>query len=267
MIREYVKLALEQALRNYEYTVQSGIVKGLRRKGGFGFLPRRTTLSKEERFLCSLDLRGQAVYDIGGLFGVYTLFFAHAVGPQGRVVTFEPNPDNYQKIVDNVRINGFTHVDVLNVGVGERREMLTMVVPKFKPGRGSVDASISAYNRSLKGSKTLQIEVDRLDDLVTQRLLPPPDLIKIDIEGLEIPALRGMCRLLTEVKPRLFIETHGVDERERTQNSVELVAMLIAMGYAVEHVEWGQSVTNTNAHLASKGHLYCAQGLDRAIAR
>src|SRR5688572_5752212 len=75
------------------YTVRSGVAKGLKRRGGFGFIPR--DISREEAFLAAMDFRGKTVFDIGAYEGIYTLFFARAVGAKGRVVTFEPNPVNH----------------------------------------------------------------------------------------------------------------------------------------------------------------------------
>ena len=87
--------------RNYVYTVQHGLAKGLKRRGGFGFLPK-SGLSKEERFLIELDIRGQTAYDIGGWEGVFTIFLARSVGQAGRVIVFEPNPLCQACILNNV---------------------------------------------------------------------------------------------------------------------------------------------------------------------
>ncbi|GAH05454.1 unnamed protein product, partial [marine sediment metagenome] len=57
--------------------MRGGIAKGLKRKGGFGFIPRSNTI--EEKFLLKLSLKGKIILDIGGFIGIYTLFFAKAV--------------------------------------------------------------------------------------------------------------------------------------------------------------------------------------------
>ena len=84
--------ALRSLLKNRVYTSRSGLVKGLKRKGGVGFIPRQ--LSLEEKFLMNLDINGQTIYDIGGNVGIFTMFFARSVGKKGKVITFEPNPWN-----------------------------------------------------------------------------------------------------------------------------------------------------------------------------
>src|ERR1700682_6385710 len=96
---------------NVTYTIRHGLATGMRRKGGLGFLPVALRETAEERFLSSLNLAGKTVYDIGGFEGVLTLFFARKANS---VITFEPNPRNYQRCADNVRLNALTNVRVLN---------------------------------------------------------------------------------------------------------------------------------------------------------
>ena len=65
MLKATITSALMSLVKNYIYTSKSGLVKGLKRKGGLGFIPR--PLTREEKFLMNLDLNGQTIYDIGGL--------------------------------------------------------------------------------------------------------------------------------------------------------------------------------------------------------
>jgi len=67
-----------------------------------------------------LDFKGKTVFDVGGYVGIHTLFFARATGEKGRVVTFEPNPRNYEELVYNVRLNGFDNVTTMQIGLGRR---------------------------------------------------------------------------------------------------------------------------------------------------
>src|SRR4051812_16352239 len=121
-MKKFAVLTLNRMLRNHTYTVRHGLAKGLKRKGGLAFLPAALADTSgreaEERFLLGLELEGQTVYDVGGDQGIYTLFFARRVGAAGRVVTFEPNPESYRRIVDNVALNNFRNVEVRHVGLG-----------------------------------------------------------------------------------------------------------------------------------------------------
>jgi hypothetical protein len=63
-VKETIEPALMSLVKNCIYTSRSGLTKGLKRKGGLGFIPRQPSL--EEKFLLDLDINGQTTYDIGG---------------------------------------------------------------------------------------------------------------------------------------------------------------------------------------------------------
>ncbi|MFL6334319.1 MAG: FkbM family methyltransferase [Pyrinomonadaceae bacterium] len=260
-MKKLAVLTLNKLLRNHTYTVKHGLAKGLRRRGGLAFLPASLADTSgreaEERFLLGLDLRGQTVYDVGGDQGIYTLFFASRVGPQGRVVTFEPNPESYRRIVTNVGLNEFRNVEVRPVGLGEERGRLTFVFPDGEPARGSADASIQAQILQEKAARTIEIEVNSLDQEAAAGGLPAPDLVKIDVEGLEGQVLRGMSRTLAESRPRLFIEIHGAEAGDKAENARQVVSILRDAGYKVVHVESGNELDSSNYAAASQGHVYC----------
>src|SRR5207249_459987 len=61
---------------------------------------------------------GWTVWDIGSCIGFYSVFFARLVGPSGRVVSFEPDPRNFERTTANVALNRFLNVRFLNVAIG-----------------------------------------------------------------------------------------------------------------------------------------------------
>src|SRR5687767_4839599 len=95
------------------YTAQRGLHKGMRIHGGLGWVPGGT-LSEEDSFLASLDLRVKVVFDIGGFFGYKTLFFASRAK---QVVVYEPNPHNRARLMRNVSENKLQNVTVRPVGL------------------------------------------------------------------------------------------------------------------------------------------------------
>src|SRR5947209_6114855 len=76
---------------NATYTVRHGLLKGMRRKGGLGWLPAKFSpgvRTAEQKFWSGLNLAGMTVYDVGAFHGLLTLFFASQAKT---VVCFEPN--------------------------------------------------------------------------------------------------------------------------------------------------------------------------------
>ncbi len=241
------------------YTVRHGLLKGMRRRGGLGWVPAalaRGTVVAEHRFWQHLDLSGMVVYDIGAFHGLLTLFFASRAKA---VVAFEPNTRNHKRLVDNVALNGLTNVEVRKVGVGSRSETRTMVVSPLMQGGASVDDQVvTELLRSGTGTVKEDISIVALDEEVPRAGLPAPDFIKIDVEGWEIEVLRGARETLQRHRPMLFLEMHGETVREKKRKVADIVAFLWSIGYRrIQHVESDTAITPENAAVAMEGHLYC----------
>jgi FkbM family methyltransferase len=243
------------------YTVRYGPARGMKRQGGLGwlpaFVPRGHEWVQEEAFLDQIDWSGLTVYDVGGDQGIFTLYLAQRVGPQGKVIVFEPNPRSYQRILTNVELNNFGNVQVLPIGLGECADKLIFTFPKAEPARGSAAQSVRAQVAQEANTVSCEIEVAALDDEMALRQLPAPDLIKLDVEGMEYYALRGMRKTIAQHQPRLFIEIHGSDVNDKIANVQRVVGLLEEMGYDIQHVESRTPITSANAALAYRGHLYC----------
>lgn len=260
-LKKTVAVNLSRLFQNHTYTSRHGLAKGLRRKGGLAFLPsfvpRSTEMIREEKFIAALDLTGETVYDIGADQGIYTLFFARKVGPNGRVITFEPNPISYSHVVTNVQLNNFPNVEVRNVAIGETPGKLTFAFPAKDPGRGSADELIREQILKEPGSRAVEVDVETLDKLITAAGLPPPTFAKIDVEGFELQVLRGMSNTLKNQRPRLFIEIHGADMKAKVENILQVGSFLLDRGYKIKHVESEQDLTLNNLDEAREGHIYC----------
>lgn len=247
-------------LKNYVYTINRGIARGLKKKGGFQFIPSTAPPKPEERFLLGLELKDKTIYDIGGYQGIFTIFFARAAGKIGKVITFEPNPNNYRRIIENVKLNNFDNVKVLQVGLGEKKEKTTLAFIGSELATGSAQEGIKAQILKTRGARTISIEIDSLDNQIRINDLPSPDFIKIDVEGLEMEVLIGMTGLIKNHNPKLFIEIHGIDIQRKIENVQRVVEFLAANAYSIRHVESEEIVTPSNAQIAKTGHLYCIRG-------
>jgi len=241
--------------KNHVYTARFGGEKfKLRGDLGFWLLWRRDT--GEERFLTALSLNGKTVYDVGSYIGVLTVFFAKTVGENGRVVAFEPNPDNFTKAKGKVKLNGLDNVHLVDVGIGSQRRTTELTFPRWRAGAGSMDDGIR--QRIVKDGKfeSIEVQVDTLDNCIEANRLPTPDLVKIDIEGMEYDALVGMAETIRRHRPALYIEIHGADVNTRMLNARRLWEFLHSREYSISHVESGQAITD-HTQIAKEGHIYC----------
>ncbi len=263
LLRLEISAVFGSLMKNHIYTVRRGLAKGLKRKGGLGFIPQIhipqiVQLTREEKFIMNLDLSDQTVYDIGAAEGLFTIFFARAVGEKGKIVTFEPNQELYKKIIENVKLNKFNHVKARQIALGKERKKETLIFHPLAPECGSIEENEKARILRSKAAKTFEVEVDSLDNHITTTSLPRPDFIKIDVQGIELDVLLGMSKTIQKHKPKLFVEIHGNDIHWRIKNLRKIMKFLIANGYSIYHVESEQMITLYNIKIVKADeHLYC----------
>jgi len=245
----------QHLFRDFAYTIRHGLAAGMKRRGGLGFIPFEPAESPECSFLRRLPLENKVVYDIGAFEGILALFFARKAK---QVIAYEPNPRNFARCMENVRLNDLKNVRVLNRGVSDRSGTINLTYDPLMPGAGSGEMAIAnQISSSIKGSHSLEIPIVPLDDDIRLNQLPAPDLIKIDIEGMELPALKGMRRTLRERHPDLFIEMHGATPKEKVEIAEAVLELLETCGYRAFDVERGQYVTRNSLGNHRPGHLYC----------
>lgn len=256
-----ISFASRNVFGNVTYTVRHGLLAGMKRKGGLGFLPSGLIGSSETQetvFWRSLDLRDKIVYDVGAFEGLLTLFFARQAR---QVISYEPNSRNYQRLVENVRLNDLRNVTVRKRGVGAEERKTTLVWNPAMPGGASAEPMIAGEIRNAaQPMRSEEIVITTLDQDIAETSLPAPDLLKIDIEGLELEALQGARHTLEQHAPALFLEMHGETMAEKRRKVAELVSFLTAAGYAaIVHVESRTPITQANSAHAAEGHLYCSK--------
>lgn len=243
----------------HTYTVRHGLLSGLKRKGGLGWVPgvfAKSIETPEIAFWRKFPLAGLTVYDVGSFEGLLALFFASRAK---RVICYEPNTRNHTRLLDNIELNGFTNVRVMKSGVGETTQQIQLTWNPAMPGGASAEAITAVHLKdTVAGAQVETIPVTTLDKDAEEKGLPAPDLIKIDIEGWELQALKGATRLLRTFGPALYLEMHGETLAEKRRKVAEIVSFLEETGYrAIEHVETGQRVTAANCQIAIEGHLFC----------
>lgn len=251
-VRRLAKRALHRLFRNRVYTIRRGAARGLRRKGGFAWVPRFVRRgTQEHRFLEGLALKGLTAYDVGAFEGAVTLFLSRAVGDGGRVVAFEPNPVNAARLRENLALNGLENVEVREVGLANAVGRSTLAFTPNEAGRGTMTHTDDRRT-------SVEVSLETLDRLVAEGLAPPA-FVKIDVEGFEAEVVEGARETLREHAPRLLIEMHGRSPDDRQAKLERLLAVLLPLGYGVRHVETGETVTTANA-VAFHGHLVCEPG-------
>ena len=235
------------------YTSRRGLTTGLKRQGCFGFLPGGR-LTPEEEFLRNLDLRGKIIFDVGGFLGLMTLFFANRAK---HVVTYEPLPESRQRIAKNLELNGFGNVTLRDVALSSRPGSLTLIFDDLMSGGASGDPEISCeLASSMAHPRLVTVPVTTID-LEIASGQPVPDLIKVDVEGMEYQVLRGMFELLgTSKKPWLYFELHGTTHEDKQTNAQDVIGTLRDLGYIVYDVERGRDIGRSETITGMESHVW-----------
>jgi len=240
------KKHLEQWIGNaVPVRIKKGLIKGKKLYGVLFFNRRLDELSDEEILYKSLNLEGKVVFDLGSNIGAYTTFFSDSVRPEGKVYAFEPNPNAFNLLRKNMKVNGCNNVKIYNIGVSDKENTLEFISKKFILETGSFDREIQKrLMNGLYGVRRWEIKVNSLDNIFRNEDPGGVDFIKIDIEGHEINALNGSVELIRKYSPDIYIEVHGMDNAGKLSNLKTISGILKAVdeNYTGIHLPDGVSV-------------------------
>jgi len=138
---------------------------------------------------------GDIVFDIGAYVGDTALWFSKAVGPQGKVYAFEPEPGNFEKLKANLERNNVTNVIPLQLALSENE--------------GEMQVASAGGSSIMTQARTgTSVKVTTIDKFVGANKLPRVDFIKMDVEGHELKVLEGAHETIQAFKPSLALSAY-----------------------------------------------------------
>jgi len=143
---------------------------------------------------------GGVAYDVGANIGYHTLVLGKLVGSRGTVFAFEPAPRELGVLRHNLRINRQQQVRVIPSALADEPGSLQFATFDYS-GIGHLAGETEPADATI-----LTVPVSTLDDFIYGDGNPPPDFIKIDVEGAEARVLLGATRLLSSVRPAIVCE-------------------------------------------------------------
>ena len=189
--------------------------------------------------LGKLDLKGKTILDIGSHVGFHALCFAEMVGAGGRVLAFEPNPFNADRIETilsgNKDLAGRIELFrcALSAADGEEDFVFSDHVDEGGSSGGFIDTADTISSKEIyeteRGFGRMRVRTMRLDsmDSIAKGTLKP-DIIKIDVEGAENLVLAGAENTLKKHRPIILLEVHSI------YNMYAVMKMLDKLGYSVD---------------------------------
>lgn len=173
---------------------------------------------QEIAFLKRYRLRsGARVFDIGAHQCLVAMMLAKAVGPEGKVLAVEANPDNCAAGERNRELNGVDNCAILHAAGASHSGVLV-----FNRGQdGQVDDGTGQWGR-------MEVKAVSIDDLAAE--YGRPDVLFIDVEGFECAVLEGAKQTLAS-RPDCFVEVHINAGLEVFGGSVEKILAQFPAGY------------------------------------
>ncbi|MFE1175196.1 FkbM family methyltransferase [Streptomyces sp. NPDC058773] len=151
---------------------------------------------------------GDTYIDVGANVGYFSLLAAQLVGKQGRVVAVEASPTFHTRVRAHAERNGYDTIRTVNCAVADARKTVTLILAS-SANMGA--ASIVPYDGPAE--LTLDVEAYPLPELLDPDELAAARVIKIDVEGAEGAAIRGLAPVLDTLRPDAEITVEVTPER------------------------------------------------------
>jgi len=173
-------------------------------------------------FLFSRASRGTTALDIGANQGIYSSWMSRCVGPEGRVIAFEPQPELVAHLKELRECFRLGNLEIAEAGLSSQDAELTLRRPQAQWG----GASLETYAGDTRAFDFIPVKVTTIDGSCSTHPVRPIAFIKCDAENHEHHVFRGGQRVLTEDRPDLLFECHGADDPH-----CEAFAYLRSLGY------------------------------------
>ena len=195
--------------------------------------------AKDFGMLLALVPRGGTFVDVGANIGWYSVHVAVA-DKTSRAIAVEPIPSSFRWLSAALTANSLANVTAVNAAVGEERGELTLFVDATISGAAS-----AAPSTGTAGLERITCPVMTVDDLV-QDHGGRADVLKLDIEGGELFALRGSRRVLSTQRPIVFCEMLRKLARPFGYHPNDIIALMQGHGYECFRAEDGRLIPFDN---------------------
>lgn len=183
-------------------------------------------------------------WDVGAHFGYHSLSFASLIPTISKVYSFEPNPFNAKRLQMNVEKNQQSEKIIINqIALSKDDDVAKFNFSKsidFSESSGShlvgVEPPLSGDNYTK--FEELEVTTRRIDSLISEKIIEPAQIVKIDVEGAEMLVLEGGKSYFNKYKPLIFMEVHNITMMCEVSN------YLHSIGYQIEIIDKESSSTS-----------------------
>jgi|HubBroStandDraft_6_1064221.scaffolds.fasta_scaffold03078_2 FkbM family methyltransferase len=185
---------------------------------------------------------GDVVFDVGANIGAHTLGIAQSAGPQGRVFAFEPTDFAFEKLCRNLALNP-------DLAARTSPQQILLAASSSDRSEPQIHASWPLQRSNDVHPKhrgrlvsTARASVDTLDSFVARNKIDRLNLIKIDVDGHELPVLQGALETLRRFRPMLVMEMSPYIHAEHNHAFADFVALLKSLDYSLRDTDSNEAV-------------------------
>src|SRR3990170_708877 len=183
----------------------------------------------------SVVKKGMVVVDIGANIGYYTLLASHLVGREGKVFAFEPDPSNYDLLLKNIEINACTNVVPVQKAISSKSGRIKLFLDKNNLGGHSLSEA------NVDKSSFIAVEAILLDDFF-KNIDVKIDVVKMDVQGLEMHVLEGMTDTVNQnANLKIITEFWPIGLQNAGSSSIGFLQKLGDFGFVLYRI--GQEIT------------------------
>ena len=219
----YRLLSYKKVLGNKMYLQKpSFLSKSLARRGIY-----EETLTK---VVMNEIKKGDVVLDLGANIGYYTLIIAKIVGENGHVFAFEPEPSNFDLLKKNVTVNNYRNVSLEKIVISNKNGNVRLYLSKANTGEHRIYLSNPGKNNFIN------VEMKTLDEYFKNNsIIDKISFIKMDVEGSEIGAIKGMNSILENKKLTIMLEFDPRQIQNYGASPEDLLNILDKHGFDFSH--------------------------------
>lgn len=167
--------------------------------------------------------KGNIIFDIGANVGLYSVLSSRLVGDFGKVFSFEPSPDSFQLLKENIKLNNLKNVIAINKGVSNRKHTKKLFVYPADPKQNS-------FFKKSKMKNFIKVNCITLKEIIEKNKIKSIDVLKMDCEGAEYEILFSSSDNVIKKIKRVVMEVHN----EKGHSINDLKIFLEKKGFKVE---------------------------------
>ncbi len=188
----------------------------------------------EARLIQTALKPGDTFWDIGANIGYFSLLAATVVGPHGRVVAFEPGHQAFQELQENIAINNFHQITAVPLAASDQEGTARLYLSKDQ-----ADTGANLFQGGARGAWE-EVRTIPLDTFLKKNPYPPPQFLKIDVEGAELAVLQGAKTILTAHPPLLLVEMEDKTLGPAGVSKQDIADFLQPLGYQGAYLHKGR---------------------------